>query len=295
MFKKILIATIAVLVTSITAQADTCSKALTGLFTAQQATKLCGTFLDVGTGISETLLPSPTNTLDLGGTSNTFRSVYIGTSRISTTSDILRVRQDAQRLFTWDASSDTAFTWTFGDAGTTATQGLIISASTADADDDSTMYICGGGGTAATRGSCIYLAGEEAAGGGDVYYYAGTADTHVFNVAGSPILTLSSTAVTAAAAMDFATGAGGTVAIQEATAGSACSGTGTCNGATDVTLTTSCATTGSRIFLQRSSADTDGVGQMYVKSISTGVNFVVNCVTANDTSTFNWIIFHEAA
>lgn len=86
----------------------------------------------------------------------------------------------------------------------------------------------------------------------------------------------------------------GTIGFQEAVAGTSCSGTATCNGATDVTTATTCATTGSRIFLQRSSADTDGVGQMYVKSISNGTNFVVNCVTASDTSTFNWVIFHEA-
>jgi hypothetical protein len=93
---------------------------------------------------------------------------------------------------------------------------------------------------------------------------------------------------------DLALQPGKTLSIQEATAASACSGTLTCNGSTDVTVSTTCATTGSRIFLQRSSADTDGVGQMYVKSISNGVSFTVNCVTVADTSTMNWLIIHEA-
>lgn len=342
MIKKILITTIAVLFTSLSAQADTCGKSLTGLFTAFQAKKLCGTFLGVGTSFSESLIPNADNTLDIGSTSFSIRTIYYGTSRIAKTSDILRVRQDAQRLFTWDASSDSAFTWTWGDAGVTATQGLIISASTADADDDSTVYICGGGGTAATRGSCIYLAGEEAAGGGDVYYYAGTGDTHVFNVAGSPELTIGDDKMTVngasfsvvpgatsflfrnnadnatnlgitdagvvtaraglvataggttnSSASDFVVStSGGTLSLQEATAGAACSGTLTANGATPVVVSTSCATTGSRVFLSRTSAET-GTVNAWKSALSNGVSFSITSEAA-DTGTYDWLIVHEA-
>ena len=87
---------------------------------------------------------------------------------------------------------------------------------------------------------------------------------------------------------------GKTLALQEATAGAACMGTLTCNQGTDVVTSTSCATTGSRIFLTRTSLDADTTGDYYVKSLSNGVSFTVACETS-DTATLNWIIFHEAA
>lgn len=93
---------------------------------------------------------------------------------------------------------------------------------------------------------------------------------------------------------DFASVASGnTLAIQEATAGSACSGTLTANGASDVVTSTTCATTGSRILLTRTSALTAALAEAYVKSISTGVSFTTNAVATN-TSTYNWFIIHEA-
>jgi hypothetical protein len=70
-------------------------------------------------------------------------------------------------------------------------------------------------------------------------------------------------------------------------------GTLTCNGASDVVTSTTCATTGSRIFLTRTSLDADTTGDFYVKAISNGVSFTVAC-EALDTGTLNWIIFHEA-
>lgn len=91
-----------------------------------------------------------------------------------------------------------------------------------------------------------------------------------------------------------ASSSGTTVALQEATAGAACMGSLTCNGASDVVTSTTCATTGSRIFLTRTSLDADTTGDYYVKSISNGTSFTVACET-NDTGTLNWIIFHEAA
>ncbi len=166
-----------------TAHADACAAGLMPAFTSAQATELCATF-PISSVALATLRPGTDNAFDLGATSFSWRSLYLGTSRISLTSDILRVRQDAQRLFTWDASSDTAFTQKFGDAGVTAVQQLTISASTADADDDSTIIIAGGGAAGGTRGASITLPGEEVAGGSDITYDAGTGDTHIFSVAG---------------------------------------------------------------------------------------------------------------
>ena len=166
------------------AHADTCGTSLMPSFTANQATQLCKVF---GTAVNHSLIPSADNTYDLGSASLTWRTLYTGTSRIAKTSDILRVEQDANRLFTWDASSDTAFSMTFGDAGTTATQILAISASTADADDDSTIRIVGGGafGSDGTRGATIVVPGEEVSSGADITYNAGASDVHTFQVAGT--------------------------------------------------------------------------------------------------------------
>lgn len=92
---------------------------------------------------------------------------------------------------------------------------------------------------------------------------------------------------------DAAFASGKTLAIQEATAGSACSGTGTLTAATPLVVSTTCATTGSRIFLTRTSLDGDTTGDMFVSAISDGVSFSVTS-EASDTGTFNWLIVHEA-
>ncbi len=91
---------------------------------------------------------------------------------------------------------------------------------------------------------------------------------------------------------DFAFITGKTIAIQEATSASACSGTLTLNGTTPVVTSTTCATTGSRIFLTRTSAETTALNP-YVSAISTGVSFSVTS-EAGDTGTMNWFIIHEA-
>ena len=83
---------------------------------------------------------------------------------------------DVNRLFSFGASSDTAHTLTFGDGGTTAAQTFAIGASTADADDDSAIYIGSGGGgasTDATRGARLALFGNENGNTGAVTLAAG--------------------------------------------------------------------------------------------------------------------------
>lgn len=104
---------------------------------------------------------------------------------------ILQLEDDANRLISFTAASDTALKMKFGDGGTTAVQQLTISASTADADDDSTLILAGGGADGGTRGASITLPGEEVSGGADIVYNAGTGDTHVFAIAGTGELTIS--------------------------------------------------------------------------------------------------------
>lgn len=91
--------------------------------------------------------------------------------------------------------------------------------------------------------------------------------------------------------VSFAKG-GTTIAVQEAVAGTACSGTLTANGATPVVTSTSCATTGSRIFLNRTSAET-GTVSAWRSALSNGVSFSVTSEAA-DTGSYDWLIVHEA-
>lgn len=100
---------------------------------------------------------------------------------------VLQLEDDASRRILFDAASDSALAMKFGDAGTTATQQLTVSANTSDADDDSSLRLAGGGafGTDGTRGATIVLPGEEVSGGSDITYNAGAADTHIFQVAGT--------------------------------------------------------------------------------------------------------------
>jgi hypothetical protein len=109
--------------------------------------------------------------------------------------------------------------------------------------------------------------------------------------------TVRADAITADGDISFST-SGSTVAIQEATAGAACSGTATANGTTAVTISTTCATTGSRIFI---SATGDGTGAAandqgacWATNISNGVSFDLDCPDANNNAAYNWIIFHES-
>lgn len=213
--KKILAIFLGVLLWAQMAYADACSTGLMPLFTSAQAKELCATF-PISSVATSALLPNASNTLDLGATSFPWRTIYLGTSRISLTSDILRVRQDAQRLFTWDASSDTAFTATFGDAGTTAVQGLTMSASTSDSDDDSTFSLAGGGAVGPTRGASVVLEGNEVSGGGDARVASGSASGSVVEIVSAddaqrPIIFTSS----ADTAMEIEWGDAGTTAVQD--------------------------------------------------------------------------------
>lgn len=109
---------------------------------------------------------------------------------------------------------------------------------------------------------------------------------------GSAISELSATQIRTFVDQNFSTGK--TIGIQEATAATACSGSLTFNGTTPVVTTTTCATTGSRIFLTPTSDPTGATAAYcWISAISTGVSFSVDCDQAND-GTANWMIVHEA-
>lgn len=98
----------------------------------------------------------------------------------------LAVAADQNRRFTFDAASDTAMTLQFGDAGTTAAQTFSLTASTADADDDSGLFLNGGGSTSNARGAGILLYGNEATGGN-----AGYLEISSGSIAGADVIVLS--------------------------------------------------------------------------------------------------------
>lgn len=94
-----------------------------------------------------------------------------------------KLESDSNRLITLGAATDTAFTTTFGDAGVTAVQQWVISASNADADDDSTVTLAGGGASGTTRGAYLQLEGNEVAGGGDLLLATGNSSGSAMELA----------------------------------------------------------------------------------------------------------------
>lgn len=86
----------------------------------------------------------------------------------------IKPQNDTQRQFTFDATSDTAHTLTYGDSGVTSLQTFTISASTSDSDDDGETILCGGGAFGSSRGGCIDLYGNENGGApGYAYFQSG--------------------------------------------------------------------------------------------------------------------------
>lgn len=90
---------------------------------------------------------------------------------------IIQLEDDANRVISMDAASDTALRIFFGDGGSTAAQELTISGGASDSDDDTVLYIAGGGAYSGTgtRGANCKLNGNEASGGGDFQCESGDA------------------------------------------------------------------------------------------------------------------------
>lgn len=229
---------------------------------------------------------------------------------ISDSGDFIKfvLQGDANRLINMIGTSDTAVKITWGD-GSTASQILQFNSSDADASDDGALVLAGGGDEDKTRGGYVQINGNEFSGAGDVLLATGSAagssvlvdlnatagTLSIRDSAAAEILGIveSTGVVTKSKASDlnFAVGLA-TIGFQEAVAGTACSGTLTANGATPVVTSTTCATTGSRIFLSRTSAET-GTVNAWVSAISNGVSFSITSEAA-DTGTYNWVIFHES-
>ena len=89
---------------------------------------------------------------------------------------------------------------------------------------------------------------------------------------------------------------GTTIHIQEATPSTACMGAATPNGTTAVTVTTSCAVAGSRVFLSRNGGTVANIGVPTVTSSPNGTNFQIKNTNATETDALSvvWWIVKEA-
>jgi len=229
----------------------------------------------------------------------------------SDSSDVVKIQidSDANRLWTFDATSDTILLHTFGDGGTTAAQRGYIIASTSDADDDAQLALGGGGDIDSTRGAYFQIFGNEhATAPGEVNYITGRAagsgaDHEFYTDTGSgAVLRWSITAdgrivsnATNGGDLVFG-GTGDTISVQEATPGSACMGVATPNGTTPVAVSTTCAVTGARVFFSRVGAITN-MGTISVTTAPGGSGFSIASTGASDTlaSSVVYLIVKESA
>lgn len=112
---------------------------------------------------------------------------------------------------------------------------------------------------------------------------------------GSGDVTIQGTAtgnIVAGGGLSFST-SGDTIALQEATSAAKCMGAITANGTDAVTTSTTCAVTGARIFLTRTSAPS-GTAQCWVTNIVNATSFDLDCDGA-ETGTFQYLIIKESA
>ena len=182
-----------------------CAESLMPAFTANQASEICDEFSAGVIGVLGNAEWAVGRNFGDTANINVWQvSVDDDTVLNSSASDdlLLQLEDDASRLIGFDAGSDAALRMFFGDAGTTATQILLVSGSTSDADDDSSLRLTGAGAwaTDGTRGATIVLPGEEVAGGADITYNAGASDTHIFSVAGTAEVTLANDSMTVSGA-----------------------------------------------------------------------------------------------
>lgn len=143
---------------------------------------------------------------------------------------------------------------------------------------------------------------DSTAGGADATINAGAgitgglsinAQAGAFNLktAGSTRLSISNAGVSTFSGDVKLGTAGNGLYVKEGT--NATMGTGTLNGATEVTISTTKVTANSRIFLSIQSPAGTPAGAIYVSSRSAGVSFGVKGL-ALDTSTFAWLIVEPA-
>jgi hypothetical protein len=199
--------------------------------------------------------------------------------------------------------------WLGRDLALSAAIGTVRS-DTADGADSKRIEINSGGAAGGeARGAYLRLFGNESASPGNLFLGAGLPGASFYRGVSHSFQNGDGTAqywaVTSAGNFEANATNGGdliisrtgrTISLQEATPASACMGVATPNGNTNVTVTTSCAVTGARIFYTRVGAVTN------MASISTttnpaGASFQFASTNAADTlaSSVVWMIVKESA
>ena len=191
-----------------------------------------------------------------------------------------------------------------------------IGIDTADAADNKSLFIGSGSVANSTRGASIQANGNEVASvGGTLKLLGGnvatgnidltinnaSAETRVLNSSGNELWTFDNTGnlkngdASLGGSILFGT-TGSTISIQEGTPASACMGAATPNGNTPVAVSTTCATTGARVFYARAGAITN-MGTISTTTAPSGSGFSFASTGASDTlaSSVIWFIVKEAA
>lgn len=189
-----------------------------------------------------------------------------------------------------------------------------IRRSTVDGADNKNLQITGAGAASDARGAYLSLSGNESAGtgvailaagdvsGGDVILQVDDAsgDVIIQDETSGALWTFSNAgALTGSSTLggDIVFGRSGrTISVQEATASTACMGAATPNGTTPVTVTTSCAVTGSRVFFARAGAVTN-MGTITTTTAPNNTSFAFASTGASDTlaSSVIYLIVKESA
>lgn len=126
------------------------------------------TVLNADTGDSIKLSVAGTAHLTVDGTTSTVTNIF--KANPSSTTNYLQIT----------SPSSSYLNIAFGDGGTTATQKMNISASTAAGDNDSSLYLCAGGlgagsDCSSAYGAAILMDGENTTGKGDIQISTGDA------------------------------------------------------------------------------------------------------------------------
>lgn len=120
--------------------------------------------------------------------------------------------------------------------------------------------------------------------------------TEALNITHTKVATFASDVVVTSGDLSLLA-TGKTIEYETGTAASACAGTSTTNGTTAVTISTTCAITGSLIFISFT-GDASGTGanvnQCWATNIQTGTSFDIDCADADMNATVVWLILHEA-
>lgn len=220
------------------------------------------------------------------------------------------------------AFGNTAITGTLSVSGVTTLgsdiqyndSSFYIYSASADGADNQNLILAAGGSNTEARGAHMLLAGNESASTGAMSFNGGNISSsnisfsinhasaliRFFNASGARIAYLNNSG-------DFNLDAtnggnvvlnksGSAISIQENSSATACMGTSAPNGTTPVVVTTSCATSGARVFYSRNGAVTNNAS-ISTTTAPNGTSFSFASTNGADTggASVVWLIIKESA